>query len=296
MSDADTNNIPLQETTSTYFNNILNQEITPVNVLDFEVEKIRAFEQVVRIAFPDEYENVNRRLHYLVPYIMHAINWQEYGTDVQPWHLRYYYQRERFIERTGLRYDDFLKHRFLVEAVDALGLEREPTYEFILFLKYYFGLRGELKFSSVEILLKLQEALSQPEAMARMDVSVNGKHFKFENSQFIKQIFSGISPDAFSAGAFRDNFDEGGSREKVRALDYYLVKTLLDYLPVTKRSQRGQFSQAERNFALSVLNFCGRLVGEDVEGICSHENNVTFDKLIRDFRSSKIPFAMELFL
>lgn len=296
MTNSDKNFLPLQETTSTYFNNIVNRDTVPATVLDFDVEKIREFEDIVRIAFPDEADVVNQRLHYLIPYIMQTIDWNEYGSNFQPWHLKYYYQRDRFIERTGLKYEDFLNHRFLAKAVDELGLEPEPTFEFILFLKYYFNLRGDLKFSPVEQLEKLQEALSRHEATARMDVTVDGKHFKFENSPFIKQIFSSLDASTFTSGAFRDNFDEGGSREKLRALDYYLVKTLLDYLPVETRSRRGQYSQAERNFALSVLNFCGRLVGDDVEGLCSHENNVTFDKLMRDFRNVKIPFAMELFL
>lgn len=296
MENSKITTIPLQETTSTYFNSIVNRDTAPVSVLDFDTEKIRIFQSNVRIAFPDEADVVNRRLHYLIPYIMQTIDWKEYGSELQPWQLKYYYQRERFLERTGLRYEDFLRHPVLLRSVEELGLEAEPVFEFILFLKYYFNLRGDLRFSAVEQLVKLKEALSRQESNARMDVTVNGKHFKFENSQFIKQIFEAIDPETFTAGAFRDNFDEGRQREKLRALDYYLVKTLLDYLPVRSRSQRGLYSQAERNFALSVLNFCGRLVGDMPEILCTHFNNVTFDKLMRDFRGVKIPFAMELFL
>lgn len=58
----------------------------------------------------------------------------------------------------------------------------------------------------------------------------------------------------------------------------------------------GHFSQAERNFGLSVLSLCGRLPDIDREGECSQENNATFDKLMRDFKGTSIPFAMELFL
>lgn len=296
MTDAHKKSIPLQETTSTYFNNILNHDSVPVTVDDFDEQKIREFENIVSIAFPGEADLVNKRLHYLLPYIVQAINWHEYGSELQPWQLTYYYQRSRFIDQTGLRYESFKNHSLLVKAVEELGLEPEPTFEFILFLKYYFNLRGDLKFSSVEQLQKLREALSADHSEARMDVIVNGKHFKFENSQFIKQVFSMINPESFTSADFRDNFNEGGSREKLRALDYYLIKTLLDYLPIKNRSHRGQYSQTERNFALCVLNFCGRLVGDDREILCSSFNNVTFDKLMRDFRDTKIPFAMELFL
>lgn len=288
--------LPLQETTSIYFNNIVNQDTTPISVLDFDKEKISDFEENVRVAFPEEANVVNRRLHYLIPYILHAINWKEYGTGLQPWQLRYYYQRQRFIEKTGLLYEDFLKHQPLISACESLSLDPEPTFEFILFLKYYFNLRADLRFSPIEQLEKLKEALSAQDTNSRMDVTVNGKHFKFENSRFIKRFFAQIKSSDFKSGAFCNNFDEGGSREKIRALDYYLVKTLLDYLPIKNRSLRGQYSQAERNFGLSVLNFCGRLVGDDIELLCSQDNNVTFDKLMRDFRGIKIPFAMELFL
>lgn len=296
MTISDKNKPTLQETTSTYFNNIVNRNVTALSVLDFDKDKIREFEATVRIAFPDEADIVNRRLNYLIPYILLAINWEEYGSGLEAWQLRYYYQRQRFIDRTGLRYENFLNHNTLVRAIDELGLEPEPTFEFILFLKYYFNLRGDLRYSAVEQLGNLQKALEQHDAKARMDVTVNGKHFKFENTQFINHIFKHLKPDDFTDGAFCDNFDEGGSREKIRALDYYLVKTLLDFLPISNHSQRGLYSQAERNFGLSVLNFCGRLAGEDVEGLCSSENNVTFDRLMRDFRDYRIPFAMELFL
>ena len=118
----------------------------------------------------------------------------------------------------------------------------------------------------------------------------------FPNSNFIRNLINSTDPNQFKQGAFNNDFKEGGSREKIRALDYYLVKTLLDYLPVKVERRRGQYTQAERNFALSVLNYTGRLVGEEPEFLCGFENNATFDKLIRDFKNQPIPFVMELFL
>lgn len=68
-------------------------------------------------------------------------------------------------------------------------------------------------------------------------------------------------------------------------------------LPTDKSLRRGgRFSQAERNFGLSVLSLCGRLPDTDRENQCGPQNNVTFDKLMRDFAGQPIPFAMELFL
>ena len=109
-------------------------------------------------------------------------------------------------------------------------------------------------------------------------------------------MINSVAVSKFDKGAFKDDFVEGPSREKIRALDYYLVKTLLDYLPIKVESRRGQYTQAERNFALSVLNYTGRLVGDEPEFLCGFENNATFDKLMRDFKNQPIPFAMELFL
>lgn len=61
-------------------------------------------------------------------------------------------------------------------------------------------------------------------------------------------------------GAFVNDFNQGGSRDKRRAIDYFLVKTLLDFLPIKGRdNRRGKFTQAEREFGLSVLSLCGRL-------------------------------------
>ena len=116
---------------------------------------------------------------------------------------------------------------------------------------------------------------------ATMDVSIGGKHFKISNAEFLKKMFHAIERKQLNTGSFVHDFNQGSARDKVRAIDYYLVKTLLDYLPTDKSLRRGgRSSQAERNFGLSVLNLCGRLPDIDRDGECSQENNATFDKLI----------------
>ena len=148
----------------------------------------------------------------------------------------------------------------------------------------------------MEQLEKLKEALKGDTEKISMEVIVDGRHFKFANSNFIRSLINSTDTMKFKEGAFNNDFNEGSSREKIRALDYYLVKTLLDYLPIKVERRRGQYTQAERNFALSVLNYTGRLVGEEPEFLCGFENNATFDKLMRDFKNQPIPFVMELFL
>lgn len=292
------NSAPAQEITSTYFNHILNKNVEPLTVDQLPPDTVAGFCRVVAEAFPDEADAGVRRVRYLIPYILQAIDWQQYGMPLEAWQLKYYYRRDRFLEKTGLSFDDFRNHTFLMNALSTLGLEPEPTFEFLLFLKYYFDLRAYLRFSPWEQLLKLQDALARDaDAPLRMDVTVGSRHFRFENEDFIKTLFSSLDKERLSGHKFTDVFAEGGARDKIRALDYYLVKTLLDYLPIRKpEGKRGRYTQAERNLALSILNLCGRLRGDDTEGLCSAENNATFDKLMRDFRQTPIPFAMELFL
>lgn len=285
-----------QEETSTYFNTIINADRKPMTIDELDEESISKFEQAVAEAFPDDCEVVNKRIRYLIPYILQSIDWDLYSTPLHGWQLQYYYKRERFLEVTALSYEDFCDHDLLIRSLEDLGLEPEPTFEFILFLRYYFTLRSELRHSPFEQFQQLRQALGGDLNKASMTVAVNGKNFKFENKEFIRQLFYSVDETQLDKFAFKDDFCEGSARDKVRALDYYMIKTLLDYLPTQVGNRRGRYTQAERNFSLCVLNFCGRLNGDDIEGICSHENNVTFDKLMRDFKDTPIPFAMELFL
>lgn len=298
MKDKEMIELPVQETTSVYFNNIIRRDVSPITIDELTQESIDSFNQQIELAFTDEAEAAKRRFRYLVPYILQNIDWEEYATPLEAWQLKYYYQRDRFIRKTGLDWDRFLKHEPMQRSLETLGLEPEPVFEFILFLRYYFGLRSDLKFSCIEQFDMMVDELENCEsANVTMDVNIGGKHFKINNSQFLRKMFNSVDRSRLSGGAFINDFNQGTSRDKLRALDYYLVKTLLDYLPTDKSIRRGgRFSQAERNFGLSVLSICGRLPDIDREGECSQENNATFDKLMRDFGGQPIPFAMELFL
>lgn len=298
MKDKEMIELPVQETTSVYFNNIIRRDVSPITIDELTQESIDSFNQQIELAFTDEAEDAKRRFRYLVPYILQNIDWEEYATPLEAWQLKYYYQRDRFIRKTGLDWDRFLKHEPMQRSLETLGLEPEPVFEFILFLRYYFGLRSDLKFSCIEQFDMMVDELENCEsANVTMDVNIGGKHFKINNSQFLRKMFNSVDRSRLSGGAFINDFNQGTSRDKLRALDYYLVKTLLDYLPTDKSLRRGgRFSQAERNFGLSVLSICGRLPDIDREGECSQENNATFDKLMRDFGGQPIPFAMELFL
>lgn len=288
----------IQETTSIYFNNIIRRNVSPKTVDELDSSVLDEFNRQLGIAFTDEAEEVTRRVRYLVPYILQNIDWDEYGIPLEAWQLRYYYQRNRFIKKTNIDDNRFLEHEPLQRSIEKLGLEPEPVFEFILFLKYYYGLRSDLRFSCVEQFDRLCKELeyNRDDSVA-MDISIGGKHFKINNGAFLRRMFQAVDRRQFSSGAFVNDFTQGASRDKIRALDYYMVKTLLDYLPIDRTIRRnGRFVQAERNFGLSVLSLCGRLPDIDREGECGQENNATFDKLMRDFQGVPIPFAMELFL
>lgn len=288
----------MQETTSVYFNNIIRRDVRPVTVEELPAENLEYFNRQVALAFTEEAPAMVARVRYLVPYILQNIDWDEYATPLEAWQLRYYYQRERFIQKTGLDYGRFLEHEPMQRALAALKLEPQPVFEFILFLKYYYSLRSDLKFSCIELYdMMIEELSGNGDAKVTMDVSIGRRHFKTDNSEFLRQLFLSVDRDKLAGGSFVNDFNQGTSRDKIRALDYYIVKTLLDYLPADRTLRRGgRYSQAERNFGLSVLSICGRLPDDDREGECGPENNATFDKLMRDFAGKPIPFAMELFL
>lgn len=290
---------PVQETTSTYFNSIIRRDIRPYGSEELPLDVIDNFNLQVRMAFTDEAEEAVRRLKYLIPYILQSIDWDQYSFPLEAWQLRYYYKRERFLTKTGLKYTDFINHKPLQKAISDLELELEPTFEFILFLKYYFDLRSNLHFSPIEQITKIREAIeTQAEnTYLSLDINIGGKHYKIDNNIFVRDLIKSLPLDKLQHGTYINEFDQGPYRNKIRAIDYFIIKTLLDFLPIKRTStQKRAFSQAERNFGLSVLNFIGRLISEDPGGICSRENNATFDKLMRDFKGVPIPFAMELFL
>jgi len=64
-------------------------------------------------------------------------------------------------------------------------------------------------------------------------------------------------------------------------------------LPIKyKKRKKGTFTQAERNFGLSVLWLTGELnhlKNDDPTDYCTKDNNATFDKLMRDYKDMKLP-------
>lgn len=290
---------PQQEHTSVYFNSIICEGVVPKTINDIPRPIVDNFNALLRKTYPGNADITIQRFQYLIPYIIQSINWNEYGLALESWQIQYYYQRQRFLDKTKLSYDDFLNHQPMQNALAALKLDPVPSFEFILFLTYYYGLRSELRYSSLEQLNRACNALEKigDNDTAILDISVNGKHFKITNPSFIKASLLSIDQTILKNTKFINDFNEGSNRDKIRAIDYYIIKTILDYFPIKRNSNsNGLYSQEERNLGLSVLSILGRLPDKERSIECGKDNNATFDKLMRDFKHTTIPFAMELFL
>ena len=67
MKDKEMIELPVQETTSVYFNNIIRRDVSPITINELAQESIDSFNQQVELAFTDEAEAAKRRFRYLVP-------------------------------------------------------------------------------------------------------------------------------------------------------------------------------------------------------------------------------------
>lgn len=159
-----------------------------MKVDELNAEVVENFNAQIRIAFTEEGDRTVERVRYLIPYILQSIDWDLYGIPLEAWQLKYYYQRERFLIRTRLSYKAFIAHEPLQESLKSLQLAPEPTFEFILFLKYYYTLRSELRYSPFEQLAQAVEAIDSLNTgeTASIDIKVGGKHYKINNTSFVK--------------------------------------------------------------------------------------------------------------
>lgn len=211
------------------------------------------------------------------------------GFDYQPLQAPFAYYRSREIHLKELPFteDGFYKFTYIQDAIKKLGLKAQPTFEFIAFLYHIIKVWSENQITTSgtkidNILYLLKE---QPNTKLTMNIKVGSKSFEFNNSLFIQSLLEFYSShDLVSHGLIeREN-----KRVRERTIQYSLVKTLLDYLPIkTDKSEGVSFVQAERDLALCTLYLCKLLMG-DPAYVCTKDNNATFDKLMRDFKDFNI--------
>lgn len=217
------------------------------------------------------------------------------GDDYQPLQapFNYYYTRDSQLSELSFTEDEFNNFSLIQEAISKLGLQPQPTFEFIAFLFRIIKSWSENQITTcgakVNTILSLLK--EDPEAKLSMNIKVNSKNVEFNNSAFIQSMLEFyMSNNLRSQGLI----ELETKRVRERTIQYLLVKTLLDNLPIKiDKPTEVKFIQAERDFALCTLYLCKLLLG-DPAIVCTNNNNVTFDKLMRDFETFKITFQDDL--
>jgi len=226
------------------------------------------------------------------------------GDDYQPLQAPFIYYQTRDSQLSELPFteDEFNNFSLIQEALSKLGLQPQPTFEFIAFLFRIIKSWSEnqittcgAKVNTIQSLLK-----EDPEAKLSMNIKVNSKNIKaisknieFNNSSFIQSLLEFyMSNNLKSQGLI----ELETKRVRERTIQYLLVKTLLDNLPTKiDKPAEVKFIQAERDLALCTLYLCKLLLG-DPTIVCTNTNNVTFDKLMRDFKDFEITFQYDLMI
>lgn len=243
-----------------------------------------------------DHADIEERLKYIRAYTLRFPDF-----DGEEWFpsqtaLNYYEFRADRLRNSGLSEEEFYDFDILQDAIANLGLSPKATFDFIVYLwneltKWlYQGNIERMEDRVNRLVAKIDE---RPNDSMELDIKIGGKHFKFSNDKFIKSVI---------ASFLNSNLDSGNLVETVyptkREIDYILICTLLQNLPIKhKKQKKGTFSQAERNFGLSVLWLTGELNhrnGDDPTDFCTKENNVTFDKLMRDFKDMPLPAVVPL--
>lgn len=212
------------------------------------------------------------------------------GDDYQPLQapFAYYRSRETYLKELPFTEEEFYKFTYIQDAISKLGLKPQPTFEFITFLFHIIKVWSEnqITTSGAKIDNILSLIKEQPNAELTMNIKVGSKTFEFTNSLFIQSLLEFYSSHNLIS---HDLVERENKRVRERTIQYSLVKTLLDYLPIKVIRQEGaRFAQAERNFALCVLYLCKLLLGKAPSILCSYLNNATFDKLMRDLKDFNI--------
>lgn len=238
-----------------------------------------------------DHADIEERLRYIREYTLRFPDFD--GEEWLPSQtaLNYYEFRADRLKNSGLSEEEFYDFDILQDTIADLGLSPKATFDFIVYLwneltKWLY--QGNIERMEDRVKRLVARIDERPNDSMELDIKIGGKHFKFSNDKFIKSVI---------ASFLNSNLDSGNLVETVyptkREIDYILICTLLRNLPIIhKKQKKGTFSQAERNFGLSVLWLTGELnhrKGDDPTDFCTKENNVTFDKLMRDFKDMPLP-------
>lgn len=266
-----------------------NQNIEEQNILlKMDRELLAEMEQSMEDDFKREYqqEDVTSILDSIEYIRIYCRNFPLFnGYDYQPLQapFAYYRSRNTYLKELPFTEDEFYNFTLIQEAISKLGLHSQPTFEFMAFLYHIIKVWSENQITTginrVNNILSILE--EQPNSKLKMNIKVGGKNFEFENSLFIHSML-----EFYSSHEQVSHYlvERENKRIRERTIQYSLVKTLLDYLPIkVKKSEDVKFVQAERDLALSTLYLCKLLIG-DPAYVCTKDNNITFDSLMRTFK------------
>lgn len=261
-----------------------------------EWEESQFFNAWIKKYPESKHKEIIERLKYIRSY---ALLFPEY--DGEQWvpsqdAINYYDNRGRRIDASGLSSKEFYEFDILQDAITELGLSPIATFEFIAFIwrelsKWLY--RGTIERMEDRVNRLTNRIEERPNDKMELDIKVGSKHFKFANQQFIKSLIA----------SFINSNPESGNQVEIiypakREIDYILVRTILQYLPIShKKQKKGAFTQAERNLGLCVLWLTGELnhkMGDDPTDFCTKDNNATFDKLMRDYKDMPLPIISPL--
>lgn len=270
-----------------------NQNIEEQNILPkMDIDLLTEMEQSMEDDFKREYqqEDVTSILNSIEYIRIYCRNFPLFnGDDYQPLQapFAYYRSRNTYLKELPFTEDEFYNFTLIQEAINKLELQPQPAFEFIAFLYHIIKVWSENQIttgiSKVNNILSILE--EQPNAKLKMNIKVDGKNFEFENSLFIHSML-----EFYSSYEQVSHYlvERENKRVRERTIQYSLVKTLLDYLPIkVKKSEDVKFVQAERDLALCTLYLCKLLMG-DPAYVCTKDNNITFDSLMRAFKDFNI--------
>lgn len=262
-----------------------------------EWEESQLFNAWIKKYPESKHKEIIERLKYIRSY---ALLFPEY--DGEQWvpsqdAINHYDSRGRRIDASRLSQKEFYEFDILQDAIKQLGLSPIATFEFIVFIwrelsKWLY--RGTIERMEDRVNRLKNRIDEHPNDKMELDIKVGSKHFKFANQQFIKSLIA----------SFINSNPESGNQVEIiypakREIDYILVRTILQYLPIShKKQKKGAFTQAERNLGLCVLWLTGELnhkKGDDPTDFCTKDNNATFDKLMRDYKDMPLPIISPLF-
>ena len=250
-----------------------------------------AFEAFLEVYPEAEHGNITEELSYIREYLY---NYPDF--DGEQWTSSYDYQRfykfrEKILNDINLFETEFYNFKILQDSIAELELSPKATFDFIAYLWWILS-KWLYKGVSKTIEERLKKALSRlkeyPQDCVSLDLKVGGKHFKFTERNFIQSLLTHYINSQLVSGCVTEKI-----YPTKREVDYIFVATLLQHLPIKyKKDKRGKFTQAERNFGLSVLWLTGELnhmKTDNPDFRCSKDNNVEFDKLMRDFKHLPLP-------